>query len=149
MKRLVGIGVVVVITLQISAVLTFFFIYPPYRTKSFRQTQGDTPIACKIEKSYEPATCRSIQDASWIGDLDRSFRQAEYFRPNHPRKDREFYLQVTRKSSKTDQYLVFLDSRGTEHDFFYVVNRSGNSTWFGSAFRAPDLRRLMDQSGVK
>lgn len=149
MRKLVGIGIVLMITLQISAVLSFFFIYPPYRTRTFRQAQSDPPIACEIEKNYEPATCRLNQDARWIGDLDRSFREADYFRPNHPRKDREFYLRVLRKSSKKDQYLVFLDARGPEYDFFYVVNRSGNSTRFGSAFKAPELRRLMEQSGVK
>jgi hypothetical protein len=149
MRKLVGIGVVVLITLQFSAVLTFFVIYPRYRTKSFRQAQSDPPVACKIEKNYQPATCRFTQNEQWVGDLDRSFREAEYFRPNHPRKDREFYLQVFRKSSKTDQYVVFLDTRGPEYDHFQVVNRSGNTTWFGSAFRSPHLRRLMEESGVK
>ena len=135
--------------LQISGVLAFFFIYPAYRTRSFRRAQSDLPVACKIEKNGDSASCRLTQDDQWIGDLDRCFREAEYFRPNHPRKERDYYLQVIRKSSRTDQYLVCLDSHGPDYDYFYVVNRSGNSTWFGSAFRAPGLRRLMDQSAVK
>ena len=149
MRKLVGIVVVVLVTLQISAVLTFFFIYPRVRTKSFREAQSDPPVWCKIEMNYQPATGRLNQNDPWVGDLDRCFRQAEYFRPDHPRKEREFYLQVFRKSSKTDQYLVFLDARGPDYDYFHVVNRSGNTTWYGSAFRAPHLRRLMEESGVK
>jgi hypothetical protein len=149
MKRLVVPGVVALITLQISAVVTFFVIYPRYRMRTFRAAQSDPPVACKIERNYEPETCRLTQDERWLGDLDRAFHAADYFRPNHPRREKEFYLQVIRKSSKTDQYLFFIDERGPSHDYFTVVNRSGKTTWYGSAFQAPGLRQLMEQSGVK
>jgi len=149
MRRLVFVGVVAIGVLQLAAILTFFFFYPRYRTKTFREAQADSPANCEIELDQESATRQTHSGDVWLRDLDRTFAAAEYFRPNHPRKEKEFYLRVTRLSSRTDQYLVFLDRRGPEFDYFYVVNRSGRSTRFGSAFRAPDLRRLMTESGVK
>ena len=149
MRKFAGIAIVVVVVLQLSAILTFFFIYPRYRTKSFREAQSDTPVACDIERSFEPATMRTIRETGWIRELDRALSRAEYFRPNHPHREKEFYLRVTRESSRTDQYLVFLDTRGGEYDYFSVVKRSGKTTRYGSAFRSPDLRRLMEQSGLK
>jgi len=149
MRKLLGVGIVLFVLLQFSALAGFFFIYPRYRTKTFREAQSDAPVSCEIERDGEPATRRTIREGAWIEDLHRTFAAAEYFRPNHPRREKTFYLRVTRKSSRIDQYLFFLDSRGSAVDYFSVVNRSGNTTWYGSAFQAPELRRLMEQSGVK
>jgi hypothetical protein len=72
-----------------------------------------------------------------------------YFRPDHPRRESEYYVRVIRKSSMTDEYLFFLDKRGDDYDYVSVVHRSGNSTRYGSAFRVPGLRKLLDDPILK
>jgi len=126
-----------------------FTVYPGYRTRKFHEAESDKPVKCVVQLEHPSPRPVTIEDPEWIGLLGRSWSGANYHRPNHPHGEKAYYLRVTRASSRVDQYLVSLDRRGEEYDYFYVVNRSGNSTQFGSAFRAPGLRRLFDHPLLK
>ena len=145
-RRWVVIPVAAIAAIQLSGIVCFFFVYPWYRTDQFRKSQSDQAIRLEVELDERArGKTLTVEDPKILHALNSAFSQARYFHPNHPGKERQYYARVFRESSRIDEYEILLDLRGAEYDFFHVVHRSGNTTWYGSSFQAAGLRDLVNQ----
>lgn len=117
------------------------FFYGKHRTVQFKAAQADAARHVEIGRDDDGRQyVVSITDPRVLREILEPLKKAEYFWPNHPRKEHTYWMKVHRTNSRAEEYQIFLDERGVDYDYVRVIHRSGNTTFYGSAFKAPGLR---------